>query len=84
MTVYRGVGCPACDHSGYRGRLGIFELMEMDPTLRDMSYRGEPTVRIREYAETSGGMSSLTNDGTRKVLDGTTSIEELLRVTAAM
>ena len=69
---------------GYRGRLGIFELMVMDNTQREQTYRGASTAKLREYARTSGGMASLTDDGVRKVLDGRTSIDELLRVTAAM
>ena len=83
VTLYRAVGCEACDHTGYRGRVGIFELMEMDTTLREMAFRSEPTARIRDYARTSGCMSTLTDDGLRKVLAGTTTAEELLRVTAA-
>ncbi len=77
-------GCEACDGNGYRGRIGIFELMVMDNTLREYTYRGEATGRLRDYARTSGGMSTLTGDGVRKVLQGRTSVEELLRVTAAM
>ncbi len=82
--LYRAGECDACDGSGYRGRLGIFELMAMDTELREMTFRREPTVRISEYARTSGGMTTLTMDGVKKVLAGKTSVEELLRVTAAM
>jgi type II secretory ATPase GspE/PulE/Tfp pilus assembly ATPase PilB-like protein len=84
VQLFRATGCEACDHSGYHGRRGIFELMEMDSTLREMTFRSKSTVRIRDYARTSGGMSTLTEDGQRKVLDGTTSADELLRVTAAV
>jgi len=83
-TLHRARGCAACDETGYRGRLGIFELMEMDTTLRELTYNQAPTLRLRDYACTSGGMTSLTQDGQRKVLEGRTSVEELLRVTAAM
>ncbi len=82
--IYRAVGCDACEHSGYRGRLGIFELMVMDEQLREMTFAGEPTVRLRDFAVQSGGMSTLLSDGARKVLAGKTSIQELLRVTAKM
>jgi type IV pilus assembly protein PilB len=82
-TLYRAAGCAQCEGVGYRGRLGIFELMVMDATLREMVYRGESTSRIREYARTSGGMSTLVEDGVAKVVQGRTSVEELLRVTAA-
>jgi type II secretory ATPase GspE/PulE/Tfp pilus assembly ATPase PilB-like protein len=83
-TFYRAVGCDHCDHSGYRGRFGIYEMLEMDTTMREMTFRREPTVRIRDYACQSGGMSTLLQDGVRKVLAGATTIQELLRVTAAI
>ena len=84
VTLYRARGCEACDQAGYRGRLGLFELMAMDTTMRELAYNRESALRLREYASTSGGMTSLTEDGLRKVLDGRTSVDELLRVTAAM
>jgi type IV pilus assembly protein PilB len=83
-TFYRANGCPACNHSGYRGRLGIYELLQLDNTLREMTFRGEPMVRLREYAWQSGGMSTLLQDGVRKVMQGLTTIPELLRVVAAV
>jgi type II secretory ATPase GspE/PulE/Tfp pilus assembly ATPase PilB-like protein len=82
-TVFRAVGCSSCDGTGYRGRLGIFELMELDATLRDMTFRGEPTDKLRQQARIAG-MTTLTEDGVRKVVEGKTSVEELLRVTAAV
>ena len=82
-TLFRAVGCPRCDNSGYRGRLGIFELLEMDTDLREMTFRGEPTVRLREHAWHAGNMTTLQQDGVQKVLTGKTTIQELLRVTAA-
>jgi type II secretory ATPase GspE/PulE/Tfp pilus assembly ATPase PilB-like protein len=57
--------------------------MVLDETLREMTFRGEPTVRLREQAFHSGGMSTLMQDGARKVLAGKTTIQELLRVIAA-
>ena len=84
VTLYRARGCEACDQAGYRGRLGLFELMAMDTTMRELAYNRESALRLREYASTSGGLTSLTEDGLRKVLDGRTSVDELLRVTAAM
>ena len=83
-TFYRAEGCAACAHSGYRGRLGIYELLQLDNTLREMTFRGEPMVRLREYAWQSGGMSTLLQDGVRKVMQGLTTIPELLRVVAAV
>ena len=83
-TFYRAEGCDECSNTGYRGRLGIYELLQMDNTLREMTFRSEPMVRLREYAWQSGGMSTLLQDGVRKVLDGSTTIPELLRVVAAV
>ena len=80
-TLYRPEGCPACEGTGYKGRKGIFELMEMDGTLREMVFRKEPTYKLARYAVSSGGMNTLLKDGARKVLAGETSIAEVLRVT---
>ncbi|MBM4035427.1 MAG: type II secretion system protein GspE [Planctomycetes bacterium] len=77
VTLYRGQGCPECNNSGFKGRLGIFELMEMDGQLRDMAFHKAPTNRIRDQAVASG-MRTLLHDGVRKVLQGVTTIEEVL------
>ena len=81
--LYRAVGCDDCEHTGYRGRLGIFELLVLDGSMREMIFRGESTLRLREHARNSAGMRTLNEDGVSKVLEGTTSIDELLRVTAS-
>jgi type IV pilus assembly protein PilB len=78
--IYQAAGCDHCRQTGYSGRVGIFELLEMGPDLREAVFRGEPASRLRELAQTSGGMRSLRMDGHRKILSGTTSIEEILRV----
>jgi type IV pilus assembly protein PilB len=84
LTFYQPAGCAECDHTGYRGRLGLFELMSMDTSLRDMTFRRESTTALRNYARTSGGMTTLIDDGARKVAQGVTSIDEVLRVTSTM
>lgn len=81
--LFRERGCPACDSSGYRGRKGVFELLEMDARLRDMTFRREPHIRIREEALLSGRMTALLKDGQRKILNGTTTVREILRVVSA-
>ncbi len=81
ITFYRGAGCPECNQTGYKGRIGIFELMEMDSELREMAFHKAPTNRIRDQAVASG-MRTLKQDGIRKVLQGITTIEEVLRITA--
>ncbi|MBM4013889.1 MAG: type II/IV secretion system protein [Planctomycetes bacterium] len=78
----REKGCDACERSGFKGRKGIYELLEMDARLRDLVFRGEPHLKIREEALLSGRMSTLLQDGQRKVLSGITSVREVLRVIA--
>jgi type IV pilus assembly protein PilB len=79
-TVCGPKGCDQCKGTGYRGRKGIFELMEMNATLRDMAFKREPTNKMRETARLNG-MVTLLEDGVRKVLDGLTSIPEVLSIT---
>jgi type IV pilus assembly protein PilB len=78
--VYRPVGCDQCRNTGYRGRKGIFELMEMNSVLRDMVFRKEPLNKMREQARLSG-MITLLEDGIRKVFDGLTTLEEVITLT---
>jgi type IV pilus assembly protein PilB len=78
-SFMKGVGCNHCGQSGYRGRLGIFELMTMSSKVRELAFQGASTQRIREEA-IKGGMTTLYEDGIRKVLEGTTTIEEVFRV----
>jgi type IV pilus assembly protein PilB len=75
----KGKGCGHCSKSGYRGRLGIFELMIMTNKIRELAFAGASTQDIRRAA-LSQGMTALYNDGIRKVLNGTTTIEEIFRV----
>ena len=78
-TVYRAVGCERCGGNGYSGRIGIFELMEMNNALRERIFEGASHLEIRRQA-VLGGMTPLRGDGARKVLEGMTSVEEVLRV----
>jgi general secretion pathway protein E len=80
-SVRRGPGCASCRGSGYRGRLGIFELLEVDDTVRGHVQRRSPAALIRAAATRTGGMRSLRNDGERQVRAGMTTIEEVERVT---
>jgi type IV pilus assembly protein PilB len=73
----RGRGCNHCHHTGYRGRLAIFEMMQMNSTLREMSFRREPTQNIRRQARLFG-MRSLLEDGILKSMKGITTLEEVL------
>ncbi|RSL32262.1 type II secretion system protein GspE [Salibacterium salarium] len=78
-TVYKGKGCSSCNHTGYRGRLAIHELLEMDDTIRNMLMNHESIASLRQYA-LKEGMIFLIDDGLLKVKQGSTTIEEILRV----
>ena len=76
----KGKGCSSCQKTGYRGRIGIYELMLIDSKIRRMIFDGAATQVIREYAIRSGGMDSLFADGVKKVLEGISTFEEVYRV----
>ena len=78
-VIYKAVGCQACDHNGYRGRRGIYELMEMNTELRDLAFKRAPINQIRAAAKASG-MRNLLGDGRLKILDGFTTPEEISRI----
>jgi general secretion pathway protein E len=80
VILYRPVGCAVCSHSGYKRRTGIYELMRVDDGLRRLIHDRAAEQSLREYA-LQQGMEGLRQDGVRLVLSGTTSLEELLRVT---
>jgi len=79
--AWRAIGCERCGHSGYRGRLGIFEWLEVDDPLRRLVHEGAGEHRIRDAARERGGLRLLREDGWRWVREGMTSRDELLRVT---
>ncbi len=79
IVFYRGRGCDRCKGSGYKGRLGIFELMPMSELVRELVLKGASADQIREQA-IAEGMKTLADDGILKVLEGVTTIDELLRV----
>ena len=80
VAAHLAAGCPTCSHSGYRGRVGIFELMLVDDSIRNMVSSSIDAKTIKHNA-VSNGMSTLRSDGARKVLSGVTSIAEVLRAT---
>ncbi|MDP6506501.1 MAG: type II secretion system protein GspE, partial [Planctomycetota bacterium] len=79
-TLYRGKGCPECQGTGFRGRSGVFELMLMTEEIRSIVLRHAAAGEVRKLA-LSEGMKSLHKDGWRLVLEGRTTVEELLRET---
>jgi len=80
--VYKGVGCSACQNTGYKGRLGIFEMIELNAEIRELAFKRAPTTELRKCARASG-MRTLTQDGIIKIFKGTTTAEEVSRITQA-
>ena len=80
ITLHRAAGCSECANTGYQGRLGIFELMVIDDEIRALLSSNTDSKTIKRQA-VSKGMVTLRGDGTRKVLEGVTSLAELLRAT---
>jgi len=78
--LYRSVGCDACNHTGYRGRSAIHELLDMSDTIREMIIDRRPGSEIRRQAEKEG-LSSLRESAVKKVFNGTTTLHEINRVT---
>jgi type IV pilus assembly protein PilB len=76
----RGKGCSYCQKTGYRGRMGIYELMIMSNVLREMTFKGESTQNIRKVARRQG-MRTLFEDGMIKAMKGITTLDEVLRIT---
>lgn len=79
ISIYRAAGCPACEHTGYRGRTGIYELVVIDETLRSMIHDQASEETMLRHVRRS--TRSLASDGYRKVLAGETSLGEVVRVT---
>ncbi len=79
VTFYRGTGCDSCRGTGYRGRIGLFELMEMTEEIAELIVRRASAGQIREAAIASG-MITLREDGIDKVMNGITTVEEVTRV----
>ncbi len=79
FVFYHGIGCDACRGTGYLGRTGIFELMEMNEEIAELIVRRASAGQIREAAVASG-MITLREDGVSKILDGVTTVEEITRV----
>jgi type IV pilus assembly protein PilB len=76
----KGKGCNHCNKKGYRGRMGIYELMTMTQQVREMAFKGESTLNVRKMARKQG-MRTLFEDGMVKAIKGMTTIDEVLRIT---
>jgi general secretion pathway protein E/type IV pilus assembly protein PilB len=78
-VIYQAVGCERCNHQGYKGRMSIMELLKINSELDDLIARRE-TMREIKKAALAGGFRPLADDGVRRVLDGSSSLDEISRV----
>lgn len=79
-NFYYGKGCEACNHTGYKGRKGIYELLDITDPIRELINERSPSVVLRQKA-IELGMQTLRQDGLRSIYDGETTIEEVLKYT---
>ena len=79
VKIYRPKGCIACSNTGYHGRQGVFEFLQITPEIKDLILRRASVYEITDVAKRQG-MHTLRQEGIDKILDGTTSVEEVLRV----
>jgi len=82
LTFYKGSGCDTCGSSGYKGRQGLYEVMALSSALRRMVLKGGSTEELREQA-VKEGMLTLRMDGMLKVKRGITTLDEVVKETAA-
>jgi len=82
VTGYRGTGCPNCGGTGFRGRSALYEMMEMTDAIRELVLSGASATELKRQAMIDG-MTTLRQSGIDKVRQGTTTVEEVLRVTMA-
>lgn len=79
LTIYEPCGCSRCDRTGYHGRIGVYEILQMTPKLKTIISKNGGAEEIKEQA-LKEGMNTLRMSATRYVLDGTTSINEMMKV----
>ncbi len=82
LKLFRGRGCERCSNTGYKGRVGLYEVLEVDDELREMILSGASAFELRQKAITNG-MMTLRMSGLQKIRDGMTSIDEVVRETVA-
>ena len=80
LTLYRKVGCNRCSNTGYKGRVGIYEVMEINREIRDLINADKPLEEITNAA-LRNNMKTLNKSAMNVVLNGNSTVEELLRVT---
>ena len=80
--LFKGAGCKSCNESGYKGRVALYEVMRFNDPLKEMVLQGASTAELK-VAAIKQGMSTLRMSGIKKMLEGVTTMEEVLRVTMA-
>lgn len=80
IRLYHGKGCDVCNHTGYSGRIGIYEILEVTPEIKQLIMKQANADQIRSEAQ-AAGMTTMIQDGIGKVLSGITTLEEVLRAT---
>jgi general secretion pathway protein E len=80
-VIYKAVGCNNCSNTGYKGRNGIHELLVVDDNIQRMIHSNEAEKNIEEYAIKNLGMRTLRMDASRWLIEGKTSLEEVLTIT---
>ncbi|MBU2542738.1 GspE/PulE family protein [Patescibacteria group bacterium] len=80
LRLYKGGGCKVCGNSGYKGRIGVFEVLEMEENIRELVLHQASSDELTKQAR-ENGMTTMMEDGVDMVLNGVTTIEEVLRVT---
>ena len=78
--IYREKGCPDCSFTGYRGRTGLFEVVEIDDDLRELIKAKSASGAFKKVLKASG-VPTVRRDGIRKVIAGITTLDEVMRVT---
>src|SRR5204863_10040312 len=82
LKTYKGKGCPSCNDTGYKGRIGLYEVMEMTDEVRELILIGASALELRKKS-IEDGMITLRESGLQKIRNGVTTIEEVLRETVA-
>ena len=80
IRMYKGRGCTTCNNTGYKGRVGVYEVMEITEGLREMILTGASTTELKNKA-VEDGMLTLRGSGLQKLREGSTTIEEVVRET---
>lgn len=82
MVFYEGKGCPRCRNTGYLGRLGVTEILQIDDNVRELLIKGKSSAEISRYAQEHQGMKLLFDDVIEKMVRGETTLAEVYRITA--